>query len=120
MTTLTRFSGVPVLAAGVLLIVATAASAQSFDCRNAELASERAVCAHQQLGDLDEHVDRLYSALMRQAGSARAREDLRDYQLQFLSARDACGRNASCIKGAYLDQIEVLSAQLRHAANDRD
>lgn len=119
MTTLTRFSGVPVLAAGALLIAATAASAQSFDCRNAELASERVVCAHQQLGDLDEHVDRLYSALMRQSGSARAREDLRDYQLQFFSA-DACGLNASCIKGAYLDQIEVLSAQLRHAANDRD
>ena len=98
---------------GYCSLVAQNAEAQAFDCRNAVLASERSICGNDKLRHLDERVDRLYRDLMQQSRGERQREDLRDYQLQFLSARDACGRNASCIKGAYLDQIEALSAELR-------
>jgi uncharacterized protein len=31
----------------------------------------------------------------------------------FLAARDRCGGKESCIRGAYLDQIEVLKARLQ-------
>jgi hypothetical protein len=30
----------------------------------------------------------------------------------FLVARDRCGRNESCLRGAYLDQIAVLQERL--------
>ncbi len=100
-------------AIGYAGLVAQKASAQAFDCGRAALASERSICGNDKLRRLDERVDRLYHDLMQRSRGDRAREDLRDYQLQFLSARDACGRNSSCIKGAYLDQIEALSAELR-------
>ena len=43
------------------------------------------------------------------------RKALRNYQRHFLAVRDDCGRDTSCIKGAYLDQISVLEARLEKA-----
>lgn len=44
-----------------------------------------------------------------------SRQALRNYQRHFLAVRDDCGRDTSCIKGAYLDQISVLEARLEKA-----
>ena len=88
------------------------ATAQDFNCRAESLASEKAICAGQRLSQLDERMSHLYTRLWNALEDDTAREGLRDYQLNFLSARDACGRNESCIRGAYLDQIEVLKQHM--------
>ena len=93
------------------------AAAQDFNCRAASSASEKAICTSQRLSQLDERMSHLYARLWNALADNDAREGLRDYQLNFLSARDACGRNETCIRGAYLDQIEVLK---QHMPEQRD
>jgi uncharacterized protein len=100
---------------GALIIESRPAAAQQFDCRDAEIASERTICRNGKLGNLDERMSNLYSELMQASGSERQREGLRNYQRHFLAARDSCGRDTDCIKGAYLDQISVLEARLEQA-----
>ena len=85
------------------------AAAQEFDCRDASKSAEHKICASDNLSALDETMSSLYARLWRVTDDDEAREALRDYQRMFLAARDGCGRNAGCIKGAYLDQIEVLN-----------
>jgi uncharacterized protein len=94
------------------------ASAQSFNCRDASNAAERAICGSDKLSDLDDRMNELYSQLLSGTASEKTRIWVRDYQHRFLSARDACGRNTGCIKGAYLDQISVLSARIHIAGLD--
>lgn len=89
------------------------AAAQEFDCRDARKSAEHKICASDHLSALDETMSSLYARLWRVTDDDEAREGLRDYQRMFLAARDGCGRNAGCIKGAYLDQIEVLKSRLR-------
>ena len=121
MRAMTLISG---LALGGVVVVALAkaapAAAQSFDCRDSGMASERAVCGSDRLSGLDERMTGLYASLMAALNTDRQRESLRGYQLRFLAVRNRCGRDTGCIKGAYLDQIEVLSARLRVAETDRD
>ena len=52
---------------------------------------------------------------MQAYNSQGERQALRNYQCHFLAVRDDCGRDTSCIKGAYLDQISVLEARLEKA-----
>jgi uncharacterized protein len=91
------------------------ASSQEFDCRNAEFASERTICGSDRLSALDERMTELYRDLKGTYASQYRRDDLKAYQQQFLDARDACGRDADCIRGAYLDQISVLETRLERS-----
>jgi uncharacterized protein len=95
---------------GALGMAATA-QAQDFDCRSAANAAERTICARPRLARLDERMAELYGLLWARLDNDN-REGLRDYQRSFLATRDKCGRDASCIEGAYLDQIDVLRRQL--------
>lgn len=99
--------------AGLATPVATAAPAlaQDFDCRSVANAAERTICARPRLARLDERMAELYGLLWARLDNDN-REGLRDYQRMFLATRDKCGRDASCIEGAYLDQIDVLRRQL--------
>ena len=101
-------------------LAASPASAQSFNCSNASNAAERAVCGSDRLSALDDRLSNLYDALRGAMTSEKQMQRLRAYQRQFLDTRDSCGRNTGCIKGAYLDQISVLSARLRRAETDGD
>ncbi len=109
------------ISAGSLLALAAMAgfahpaSAQEFDCRNAELASEQMICRNDRLAALDERMSGLYADLKAAYGSRFQRDSLKAYQHQFLDARDSCGRDVECIKGAYLDQISVLESRLERA-----
>jgi uncharacterized protein len=91
--------------------VATPAGAVDFSCRDARTAAERAICADATLGRLDDRMATLYGRVWSVA-STRARLDLKAYQHRFLQARDSCGRNSGCIRGAYLDQVSVLDQRL--------
>ncbi len=91
------------------------AAAQDFDCRKAQAASERMICRSDRLAGLDERMSSLYSELKSTYGNRNQRNDLRDYQRRFLDARDSCGRDTECIRGAYLDQISVLESRLERS-----
>lgn len=95
----------------------TGAKAQSYSCKAATETAERVICKNERLRNLDERMSQIYRDLMQALTREDQREGLRDYQVNFLNTRDACGRNVSCIKGAYLDQIDVLKARLRYADN---
>jgi uncharacterized protein len=108
-------SAATLVALGVLAYEAKPAAAQEFDCRNADYASERTICRNGDLGALDEQMNGLYAELLKATAGKQRRADIKDYQRRFLDARDACGRDTNCIKGAYLDQISVLDARLEQA-----
>lgn len=108
-------SAVSLLALAAMAGVVRPAAAQEFDCRNAELASERMICRSDRLAALDERTSALYADLRAAYGNRYQRDDLKAYQRQFLAARDSCGRDTECIKGAYLDQISVLESRLERA-----
>jgi uncharacterized protein len=110
-------SAVVLAALGALAVQATQAVAQEFDCRRAELSSERMICRSDALAALDEKMSGLYAELKQSYDRKSQRDQLKRYQRQFLAARDDCARDMECIKGAYLDQISVLEAQLER--NDR-
>jgi uncharacterized protein YecT (DUF1311 family) len=110
-----------VISAGSLLALAIMAgnarpaSSQEFDCRNAEFASERTICGSDGLSALDDRMSQLYRELKAASSNRYQRDDLKDYQHQFLNARDACGPDSECIRGAYLDQISVLEGRIEQA-----
>ena len=91
------------------------AASQEFDCRNADYASERTICGSDRLSALDERMSALYAELKAASASRYQRADIKAYQRQFLDARDNCGRDVDCIRGAYLDQISVLETRLEQA-----
>ena len=100
-------------AALAALIPATSASAQDFDCKTASLAAEKTICGHRRLSTLDERMAELYGRLWAKLDDDN-REGLRDYQRMFLETRNACRHDATCIEGAYQDQIGVLKARLEN------
>ncbi|HET6390023.1 lysozyme inhibitor LprI family protein [Hyphomicrobium sp.] len=109
------------VAAGSLLALALFASAvrpaaaQEFDCRRAQTTSERMICRSDRLAGLDERMSSLYSELKSSYGNRSQRNELKNYQRRFLDARDSCGRDTECIRGAYLDQISVLESRLERS-----
>lgn len=107
----------PMIALAGAAAFATPAGAVSFKCSNATETAERVICGNAQLSRLDDRLASLYKDLMRALDREDQREGLRDYQHRFLETRDACGQSRSCIKGAYLDQIDVLKMRLRYADN---
>ena len=108
------------LALAIMAGTVRPASSQEFDCRNAEFASERTICGSDRLSALDERMNEVYRDLEATSSSRYQREGLSAYQRQFLDARDACGRDAECINGAYLDQIGVLESRLKRAYRPRE
>lgn len=97
--------------AATTLAAATPAGALDFSCRAAGNAAERTICADGRLASLDETMARVYGRLWSVA-SNRERLSIHGAQVRFLAARNDCGRNARCIRDAYLDQIGVLEARL--------
>jgi len=101
--------------AAVSGIGATPAAAQQFDCRDAKLKTEKAICGSDNLSNLDDRMSELYDDLMRAYSSKKKRVWLRHYQREFLEARNACRSDRDCIKGIYLDQISDLEDRLEKA-----
>lgn len=120
MTRAAHISGITTAVfAATIFAAAHPVAAQSFNCGAASERAEVVVCNNDRLSALDERMSRLYDRLMSSSGG-RESEKIRAYQRRFLAARNSCVRDVSCIKGAYLDQIEVLSARIRVAETERD
>jgi uncharacterized protein len=98
---------IPIVAI-LLLGLASAASAQSFDCKKAQTRVEKLVCADARLSELDEHLGRYYAAGRTELEGAAS--CLQSDQAQWLkSVRDACA-NEACLTTAYLNRLGELDA----------
>jgi uncharacterized protein len=108
---------------GALLITAALgadpANAQSFDCRNARHADERAICQNAGLGQLDQELASAYDRVMRKLPKER-RDAFDNNETAFVTARRRCGDHPACIEQSYRNRIQELQATLpdepgRHA-----
>lgn len=100
-------------ALGALLITVgfgSSAGAQSFDCRNAHYADEKAICQDSRLGDLDKQLADVYDRVGGKL-SKQQREDFENHETAFVNARHRCGDHAACIEQSYRNRMqELLSA----------
>ena len=96
------FVRIPILAAALLL--STAASAQSFNCRYARFADEVAICQSPLLSRLDERLSRRFYETRNEVGGA----ELDAEQDAWLRSRRSCGSDEDCIEDAYRERIREL------------
>jgi uncharacterized protein len=82
----------------ILILLISAAYAQSFTCRNGCNVTEYTIINHRDLAYLDERLNRAY----RRSGTSRS------LQRSWLRLRDRCGSNVRCIRSAYLSRLEDL------------
>jgi uncharacterized protein len=110
-------------ALGALLITAALgadrANAQSFDCRKARYADERAICQQPGLGQLDQELASAYDRVMRKLPKEQ-RDAFDNNETAFVTARRRCGDHPACIEQSYRNRIRELQAAVpeepgRHA-----
>jgi uncharacterized protein len=98
------------VSSGCFFFFAAPASAASFDCKNARMPDEIAICRNATLSTLDTEMGALwfsYSRVPMAMGSNGAR---RDDAERFLRDRAACKADTACLTGLY----RVRNTQLRH------
>ena len=100
-------------ALGVLMIAlgfASPAGAQSFDCRNARSADEKAICQDSRLGELDKQLADVYDRVGGKL-SKQERQEFENHETAFVNARHRCGGHPGCIEQSYRNRLqELLSA----------
>ncbi len=82
----------------------------SFDCSDAHLPAEQALCSSEQLAELDRKIAAAYNSLLNKAPSKR-KSDIKEGQRAFLRARNACGDQQSCLALQLQLRMAALSAQ---------
>lgn len=88
------------------LLLATSATAASFDCTKAATVVEKTVCATPRLSSLDDELATTWKAMPK-------RDALRDAQREWMKRRDECEDSEDCIEGQYLMRIAALRLQHR-------
>ncbi len=102
-----------VLLAGAFLAPALPAAAQDAPARpwcgaGPMNAAERTICATPELSRLDARLAEAY-------GRLRSADDRQDIWLR--QVRDACGRDVTCLRAAYVDRIRFVTLR-RDAGGD--
>ena len=104
------------LAAMTFLVLAAAPSHAAdyapLNCAAAKLPSERAICGHYGLGQLEARMATLYEWSTSFVGMGQ-RGDMQDAQRDFIKAREACGAEIACLRGAYDARIAQLQAVMQ-------
>jgi uncharacterized protein YecT (DUF1311 family) len=90
---------------------ASPAGAQSFDCRNARYADEKAICQDGRLGDLDKQLADTYDRAGNKL-SKQERQQFEDNETAFVNARHRCGGNQACIEQSYRNRLQELLSGL--------
>jgi len=91
-----------------LIITGNNASAASFNCRNAKLPSEVAICQNGELGRLDKIMARKYFRLKRNLPTRHWRELLAE-QRRWLVRRNNCGYEVYCLEDSYVYRLRALN-----------
>lgn len=101
-----------VLAGFALFILATPAAAADYapmDCAQAATASEKTICSHYGLGQLEARMATLYQWSTSFVGMGQ-RGDMQEAQRAFLKERGACGAELRCLREIYEARIRQLEA----------
>jgi len=109
-----RFT-LPVLFA---LAPVSAGLAQSYDCARASTPTEETVCKHRDLANLDVEMATLYGVVQKLPMMMGSRGAQTDAAHDFLTKRDACGADTSCLKSAYDARISALKSTIDSAMSD--
>jgi len=95
--------------------IGTTSQAASFDCKKAEAADEKAICADRELDDEDVEMSVLYTQL-KPLIAMGARGDLEEAQAAWLKRRQACGSDRACLAKAYADRLLQLRTAFEELA----
>lgn len=90
------------------LIAVSEADAASFDCRQASLPAEKAICGNANLSQLDARTAGMYFTILGNDVSAQTLAQVKSSQRAFLQARNACGADLNCLVDAYTSQMMFL------------
>ncbi|NOT41958.1 MAG: hypothetical protein HOP13_15880 [Alphaproteobacteria bacterium] len=94
-------------AVGVMLAAMPASAGPSFNCANAQSATEKAICDIPNLQWTDRQMARLYKLALTQ--KPKMRRPIMAGQRNFLNLRDACRDDSECIERAYRARLTELS-----------
>jgi uncharacterized protein len=114
-------SHIATAALGALLIASAfdaPAGAQSFDCRNARSADEKAICQDRRLGELDKQLADVYDRVGAKL-SKQEREEFENHETAFVNARRRCGENVGCIEQSYRNRVQELLSALPEDQSSR-
>ena len=101
-----------------LLFAPQGAQAQSFDCQKAATPTEHAICDSRSLSNLDMKMGTLYGVVQKLPMLMGARGNQTDAAHAFLTKRDACGSNVSCLTEAYQSRNKALETTIDGAMQD--
>src|SRR5581483_383279 len=96
-----------IVIAVIAIVVASPASAASFNCRRAKLPAEVAICADASLGAQDDELAHEYGPLLERA----APDDVKAIKKEedaWLASRNVCGSDKQCIAGRYRERLQRL------------
>ena len=91
----------------VLLAMASATSAASFNCNNAATFVEKAICSNKTLSVLDDALAQNYQYMMASDIGEGARKDLRTTQRAWLTKRNKC-TTVQCVEALYRQRIDAV------------
>lgn len=91
-----------------VVLLGRTTEAASFDCKQAQLAAERAICGDANLGRLDEQTAGLYFLIVGSGGPADTIARVKTTQGAFLKSRNACGSQPDCLVDAYTARMMLL------------
>lgn len=94
---------------------AHAANYAPLNCAAARSPTERTICRHYALGQLEARTATLYEWTTSLVAMGQ-RGDIQDAQRAFIRRRAACGARVSCIRRAYDARIRQLQAVMRQIA----
>ncbi|WP_432276470.1 lysozyme inhibitor LprI family protein [Escherichia coli] len=92
-----------------LLLMASGVSAASFDCRQAKLPDEKAICADRHLNDLDVEMAVKFHFLKGLMAMGKSGE-MSDSQQVWLKRRQSCKGDVGCLNRQYQQRIAELDA----------
>lgn len=90
----------------VILVVAGVAHGASFDCKLAKTETEKAICANEEVSNLDEYLGRYYAAARDTLKSAE-KCLVTEQRIWIREKRNAC-KDAACLRTAYLERLAEL------------
>jgi uncharacterized protein len=105
--------GVAIL--GAMLLTVSSAKAADYaplNCGAASSVSEKTICDHYGLGQLEGRMATLYQWSTAFVGMGE-RANMQDAQRIFLHERDACGPEVRCLREVYEARIERLQGVMR-------
>lgn len=106
-------------AAAIVLCLSGAARSAIYaplNCVAARTPTDRAICRHYALGQLEARMATLYEWTTALVAMGQ-RGNIQDAQRAFLKKRTACGANVACIRRAYDRRIAQLDAVMREIAS---